>query len=114
MEPENMIIKLRIVRHGETTHNKTHTMAGQQPGELTQLGCKQAQMIGAYFHKHKTPFDLIYVSDLGRTKQTFQHASAKAPHLKSIETKFTSLIREKKAGILENKPLGLWGSNAKK
>ena len=93
MDAENSIIRLRLVRHGETKHNKSQTLAGQQPGELTPLGCTQAQMIGAYFHKKTTPFDFIYVSDLGRTKQTFQNACLKAPHLKLIDTRFTPLIR---------------------
>ena len=65
---------------------KKKIICGQNPGKLTQEGIEQAQMIGEHFkaqHFHK-----IYVSDLGRTRETFENILLKAPHLKTIETKF--------------------------
>lgn len=99
MDHEYSTIKLLLVRHGETKDNKSKIIQGHQPGVLTELGCQQAKMIGLYFNKNKTPFDFIYVSDLGRTKQTFANASSKAPHLKKIQTVMTPLIREKGGGV---------------
>ena len=68
MEPEYTSLRILFVRHGETQHNKTKTLAGQQPGKLTNTGRYQAQMIGKYFQTIKSKFDYIYISDLGRTQ----------------------------------------------
>ena len=59
-------------------------------------------------------FDQIYVSDLSRTKETFDNAVKEAPNLKESSTIFLSLIRERGAGVFEEKPLDLWGETAKK
>lgn len=72
MQPEiRKCVKALFVRHGETEDNKTRTIAGQRPGKLTEIGRAQAQKIGLQFAKDKREFDFIYVSDLGRTKETF-------------------------------------------
>ena len=43
MQPENRkILRLLLVRHGETEDNKTKTIAGHKPGKLTPNGIKQA------------------------------------------------------------------------
>ena len=31
-------LNLKIVRHGQTTHNQSKLITGQQPGKLTELG----------------------------------------------------------------------------
>lgn len=82
MQIEKKSIKLLLVRHGETEDNKTKTIAGQRPGKLTPFGKIQAEKIGEYLKKEKRQFDHIFVSDLGRTKETFLNASNKYPYLK--------------------------------
>lgn len=55
MQPEKpekeKVLKLLLVRHGETQDNKTRTIAGHQPGKLTEVGKHQAGCIGAYLAK---------------------------------------------------------------
>jgi broad specificity phosphatase PhoE len=46
-------------------------ICGQQPGVLTKVGKEQAKKIGAWLFKEHASFDHIYVSDLGRTVDTF-------------------------------------------
>ena len=65
----NTILKLCIVRHGQTYHNLSKTFAGQQPGKLTDLGIKEALTTGEFLKEHT--FDIAYVSDLTRTRETF-------------------------------------------
>lgn len=43
MQPQiNRGIRVLFVRHGETEHNKSRTIAGHQPGKLTPAGISQA------------------------------------------------------------------------
>lgn len=80
-----------FARHGETEDNKSHTLAGHQPGKLTHTGKEQANKIGKYLKNHS--FDHIYVSDLGRTKETFQNILKEADGLKNISTTYSALLR---------------------
>jgi broad specificity phosphatase PhoE len=82
MEKDKREIKLLMVRHGETEDNKTRTIAGHRPGKLTPAGIAQASKIGEYLKKEKMVFDQIFVSDLGRTKETYSNALSKYPQLK--------------------------------
>ena len=80
MQSEDFKISILFARHGETYHNKSKTIAGQQNGKLTSVGETQARKIGKHLNGKK--FDQIYVSDLGRTKETFENAVKEAPNLK--------------------------------
>lgn len=92
MEPEKVIrVRLLFVRHGATDANKSKIICGQRPGNLTEVGFAQAKKTGVYLRNHK--FDQIFVSDLRRTKQTFQSILEKAPSLENTPTVFTPLIR---------------------
>lgn len=100
------------VRHGQTFDNVNGVIAGHQPGKLTEVGVQQAHRTGealkdAMFHH-------IYVSDLNRTKQTYEGIIHTASSLSSIQPTYTSLIREKSGGVLEGESLGIWGENAAK
>lgn len=114
MEKDFATLRLLFTRHGETENNSKGTICGQQPGVLTKLGKEQPQKIGVFFNSHPIHFDHIYVSDLGRTKATFDNIKLKAPYLEKIPTTFTSVIREKSGGVLEGKPLGIWKQMADK
>ncbi len=61
--------ELTFIRHGQTQDNVTGTLAGHQPGKLTEQGIKQAKQTGKHLKAAK--FGFAYVSDLGRTKHTF-------------------------------------------
>ncbi|EGR28759.1 hypothetical protein IMG5_169560 [Ichthyophthirius multifiliis] len=64
------MIELWLIRHGQTEDNITQTLAGHTPGKLTELGIKQAMITGEFLKNEK--FDYSYVSDLGRTKETYE------------------------------------------
>jgi len=63
-------MEIYVLRHGQTFSNINHKIQGQTPGELTELGKKQASLLGKKLSKIK--FDEIYCSDLNRTKQTLE------------------------------------------
>lgn len=73
-------MKLYLIRHGQSVANRDHISAGWGEFPLTELGREQARRVGEYLRRMK-PFDKIYVSDLVRTRQTFEHVfGADTPH----------------------------------
>lgn len=113
MEPLNhKRLLICYVRHGQTFDNIDGIIAGHSPGKLTQTGILQAHQTGEMIKN--APFHHIYVSDLNRTRETYEGIIQKAKGLASIEPVFTSLLREKGGGVLEGKKLHLWGENAKR
>ncbi len=90
--------RIILVRHGETVENKKGIVQGHIHGTLTALGRKQAKLIGERLKKEK--IDIIYVSDLERTKKTAQEI---IKHHKHIPVVFDKRIRERNFGIFEGK-----------
>ena len=93
MEEDRGVIRLWFTRHGETEHNVKGIICGQQPGELTKSGREQAQKIGKHLHKINKEFDHIYVSDLKRTRDTFDNIKNHAKHLDKIPKTHCELLR---------------------
>lgn len=61
-------MKIILVRHGESEHNaKISTSADSQ---LTKKGRTQAEHLGKKLKKEKIKIDIIYTSNLVRSKQT--------------------------------------------
>lgn len=98
-------LEIHLIRHGQTIDNASATIAGQQPGYLSELGMKQATITGLYL-KDQT-FDVVYCSDLNRTKHTFELIASSMASMSKTPIFFESLLREKSGGILEGKSLEL-------
>lgn len=103
-------IEIWAVRHGQTFDNIQHLCQGHTDGKLTPDGEQQASVLGDRLAK--VQFDGAYVSDLGRTRETYQKiASRRDNPIK--EVKFEPLLREKSGGIFEGKSLKLVADAAK-
>jgi probable phosphoglycerate mutase len=91
-------MKLFIARHGDTVHIQKGLVMGWVGSELTATGKKQAEILSQKLRDKK--IDMIFASDLGRTRQTAEiiAANLNAPII------FDWLLRERNNGILENKP----------
>lgn len=91
---------LVLVRHGQTTHNKTKTIQGQLDTQLTELGRDQARLLRDYLEKTGEKFDKVYASDLTRAYETCQIV---------CNEKYTihkdKLLRERSFGVLQGSPL---------
>ena len=87
-----------IVRHGQTAANLAAVIQGQRDTLLDETGQKQIQLLGDFL-KEET-FDIVYASDLKRTRDTAQAIMQYHPDL-PIE--FTSELREWDLGELEGK-----------
>ena len=88
-------MKLIIIRHGQTEQNEKGIYQGQTQGKLTQKGKEQAKKLAKRLEKEK--IDLIYCSDLQRTKDTIK------PFLeqKNIPIHYVTALRERSFGVVE-------------
>lgn len=91
-------MRLYIVRHGETVQNKNNIIQGQQEGNLSPLGLEQRIRLKERLLEHS--FDVIYSSDLKRTRDTL------APYIEATgaSAEYTPSIRERAFGTLEGQP----------
>ena len=98
-------MELWVVRHGQTLDNFTRILAGHQPGELSKLGVTQAQKTGKALQKEY--FNGAYVSDLNRTRKTFENIFVSLKRCKNMKIWYESLMREKAGGDLEGQSIDL-------
>src|SRR3989344_6206642 len=102
-------MKLILVRHGETEENVKKISQGHRPGKLTALGKEQAVKLAHQLKNEK--IDVIYCSDLKRTKDTLE------PILrfhKRVPVHYVAEIREKAMGIFEGTERGSIRTHVKK
>ena len=120
-------MRLIIVRHGETEKNVKKIIQGQTHGTLTKKGIQQHKKLAKRFKDEK--IDVIYSSDLGRTKHLAKEilkcqksqskrflsmlkntprALARGRFLTfhKIPINYAKELRERKFGIFEGKPHG--------
>lgn len=91
-------MKLFLIRHGETEHNKTGTILGWHDSKLTSLGIEQAESVA---HKLLSKnIDIIISSDLGRAAQTATIISQTT----DAEVLYDWLLRERYNGKLQGQP----------
>ncbi len=93
------MIRLTLIRHGETTANAGNLCQGQQPGELTEKGKKQIEQVARKLRYE--PIDLVYSSDLKRAVDTAMAIIAFHPQLTIIPE---PLLRERYMASWEGKP----------
>ncbi len=89
-------MKLILVRHGETVENATGICQGQSYGTLSEKGKEQARKVGLRLKSEK--IDIVYASDLERTKDTAKEILKYHPHIPVI---YTKELRERSWGIFE-------------
>ena len=63
--------RLGLVRHGQTYANVDQVWHGHTDTALTDLGFRQANRLGQYFHRYMQP-DVVYASPLQRARLTAQ------------------------------------------
>ncbi|PIO07016.1 histidine phosphatase family protein [Candidatus Woesearchaeota archaeon CG08_land_8_20_14_0_20_43_7] len=87
---------LTITRHGETIENRDRICQGQLDGLLNDLGIEQAKKLASRLKDES--FDIIYCSDLGRTKDTLKEIRCFHPDTPVV---FVKELRERNMGELE-------------
>lgn len=94
------MIRLSVIRHGETTANACNLCQGQQPGELSERGKEQVKLLAQKLQDEA--IDVLYSSDLKRTLDTAQKIIAYHPGLEIIPD---PLLRERFMSSWEGKSL---------
>jgi 2,3-bisphosphoglycerate-dependent phosphoglycerate mutase len=89
------MVKITIVRHGETEWNKTMQLQGFKDSPLTKKGIQQAELLAETI-KERT-FDILITSDLYRAEHT---ANIINKYL-NLEIIKHSSLRERSFGIME-------------
>lgn len=93
------MIRLTLIRHGETTANAKNLCQGQQPGQLSETGVIQAKQLAQRMRNES--IDVLYASDLKRAMDTAAKISAYHPELEIIPD---PLLRERFMGSWEGMP----------
>jgi broad specificity phosphatase PhoE len=93
-------MRLFIIRHGETEHNKNRIFQGQFNSFLSDTGFEQARLLAKRFKDYKLVN--VYSSDLSRAKDT---ALEVLKFHKNSNLVLDKRIRERSFGELENNPI---------
>lgn len=89
-------MKLILTRHGETHENRSRTVQGQKFGTLNVFGKAQAKKLARRLAQEK--IDVIYVSDLERTRETAEEIIV---HHHLVPIYYTPELRERSMGSWE-------------
>jgi broad specificity phosphatase PhoE len=102
------MIRITLVRHGETGNNRARIVQGQDPtqGKLTAKGLRQAQLLGQRLAS--VPFDAAYCSPLERAVLTLAQVLAARNGDRTLPLVFAPELREINLGTLHGRPHGEW------
>jgi broad specificity phosphatase PhoE len=89
------MLRLILVRHGQTDANLNHFLQGQSDGRLNATGLQQAEALGR--HLKDSSIDQMISSPLRRAQAT---TAAIARH-HNLEVKTSSLLKEWNCGLLD-------------
>ncbi|HUT81492.1 MAG TPA: histidine phosphatase family protein [Candidatus Bathyarchaeia archaeon] len=94
------MIRILLVRHGQSEGNKIGVLQGHSDYPLSEEGIKQAKELGKKLLRDKESFNAIYSSDLSRAAETAR--------IIALETNFEDIhlddrLREFNLGIFEGK-----------
>lgn len=93
------MVKLVLLRHGESTWNKSNKFTGWTDVGLSKKGREEAKEAGIILKKHGYEFDIAYTSVLKRATKTLEIA-LKEMKLK-IPIKYTWRLNERHYGALQ-------------
>ncbi|MDP2964812.1 MAG: histidine phosphatase family protein [Pelolinea sp.] len=92
------MLRLVLVRHGQTDANLNHFLQGQSDGELNATGLQQAEELAK--HLKDFPIDQIFSSNMRRAQDT----AATIARYHSLTVKTTPLVGEWHCGVLDGLP----------
>lgn len=93
-----------FVRHGESTSNFERKIAGQSDVQLTDLGIRQAILVGKNLKSSGQKIDHIVSSTLSRAKDTATRI-ASAIGFPESDIDYTDLAKERYLGKLQGQPV---------
>ncbi|MBI4082878.1 MAG: histidine phosphatase family protein [Candidatus Lambdaproteobacteria bacterium] len=102
------MIRIFLVRHGETLQNRDEVVQGQDPtwGRLTERGVRQAHLLGKALALQ--PFDIAYCSPLERCVITLSQVLLARAGERTLPLAFASELREINLGPFQGRPRAEW------
>lgn len=97
---DNSILRIFIVRHGQTDHNVKKILQGHKDTSINSTGYKQSEQLGVYLKQQDIKFDKVFSSDLKRCQETLQ-TILKYSEQSEVPVEFTTALRERYMGIIE-------------
>lgn len=97
---DSNIIRLFVIRHGQTEHNVQKILQGHQDTDLNRTGIAQAAKLGDYLEKSNIKFDKVFSSDLKRCKQTIQKVLETSGQA-NVSVEYCKGLRERCMGSLK-------------
>lgn len=105
------MLKVYIVRHGQTDCNLYSLFQGQSDVDLNSTGREEAARLGQYLAAQKISFDFVWSSDLQRCVHTAEIALSHLENGAAVQREWTVDGRERSVGELE---LMTWDDASKK
>ncbi|GAV51691.1 hypothetical protein ZYGR_0AF01620 [Zygosaccharomyces rouxii] len=93
------VVRLFVIRHGQTDHNIKQIMQGHKDIALNQTGFEQAKLLGKRLAEDSLVFDSVASSDLIRCKQTV--ATVLANSNQDVPVIYYYELRERCMGVIE-------------
>jgi len=102
------MIRITLVRHGETHNNRVRIVQGLDPtqGKLTDKGVRQAVLAGKALAEQ--PFQIAYCSPLERAVITLAEILAARGGDRTVPLVFPQELREVNLGTLQGRPHTEW------
>ena len=94
------MIKLVLLRHGESLWNLENKFTGWTDVDLTNNGEKEALGAGALLKKEGIKFDVVYTSLLKRANRTMELCLSEMK-LKNVDVKYSWKLNERHYGALQ-------------
>lgn len=94
------IVRIFLIRHGQTDHNVKKILQGHRDIPLNINGIKQSQRLGEYIRERNVKFDKVYSSDLVRCQETIREILNLSDQ-NTITVELNSDLRERFMGPIE-------------
>ena len=98
------LMKLYLIRHGETVDNVAGLYAGRLDSALTNFGVDQTKRLGQYFAENNVIFSDVFASPLSRASRTAE--AIRNAQVSHAITKFAASLEIVKVGNLVERDYG--------
>ncbi|AMD18559.1 HBL343Cp [Eremothecium sinecaudum] len=101
MNCDGDILRIFIIRHGQTNENVQKILQGHKDTLLNDTGFEQADKLGQYLKDQNISFERVFCSDLKRCQQTINRVLSHFSEQSRPEIELTKELRERFMGEIE-------------
>lgn len=97
---DSNVLRIFIIRHGQTAHNVQKILQGHKDTSINEKGTEQGATLGRYLREQGIHFDRVFSSDLKRCQETLA-AIQEAQGETDVPVVLTPALRERHMGVIE-------------